>query len=114
MSHALSIVRHPLIAIALALALTGSAGAAGFRLLESADATVGVWYPTEAPATRGRLGPFDVEYAFDAAPAPGSWPPVLLSHGNGGRYRNHHLTAAALADSGFMVIARHSTAPITE
>ena len=70
---------------------------------------MGVWYPAEAPVTQGRLGPFDVEYAFDAAPAPGSFPPILLSHGNSGRYPNHHLTAAALTDAGFIVIApQHS------
>ena len=91
--------------LSLALALAGSAEATGFRQLESAGESVGVWYPTETAATRGRLGPFDVEYAFDAAPAPGPWPPLLLSHGNSGLFRNHHLTAAALAEAGFVVIA---------
>ena len=97
------------IAATLALALSGCAEAVGFRVLEAAGGTIGVWYPTEASNTRGRLGPFDVEYAFDAAPMPGRWPPVLLSHGNSGRFRNHHPTAEALASMGFIVIApQHS------
>ena len=71
--------RHWQIVAALALVLTGSAEAAGFRMLDTAGGTGEVWYPTEAPVTRGRLGPFDVEYAFGAAPAPELWPPVLVS-----------------------------------
>lgn len=74
-------------------------------MLETTGDKVGVWYPTATPPTPGRLGPFDVEYAFDATPKAGRRPPVLMSHGNGGRFRNHHLTAGALADAGFVVIA---------
>ena len=100
---------HWQIAAVLLLMVSGSAEAQGFRTLETAGGTIGVWYPAQAPTTRGRLGPFDVEYAFDAAPTPGSWPPILLSHGNSGRFRNHHLSAAALVDMGFVVIApQHS------
>ena len=93
----------------LALVLSGCAEAAGFQMVDAAGGTIGVWYPTEAPNVGGRLGPFDVEHALDAAPTPGLWPPILLSHGNGGRFRNHHLTAGALASAGFIVIApQHS------
>ena len=93
----------------IALVFGGCAEAAGLRVLKTAGGRVGVWYPTATPATPGRLGPFDVEYAFNAAPTAGRWEPVLLSHGNSGRFRNHHLTAGALADAGFVVISpQHS------
>ena len=93
------------VAAAFALLLPEHTEAVGFRTLEAAGLEVGIWYPSRAPTTRARLGPFEVDYAFDAAPAPGRWPPILLSHGNSGFFRNHHLTAAALADAGFVVIA---------
>lgn len=93
----------------LVLVPPGWAEAAGLRVLETAGGKVGIWYPTDTAPTPGRLGPFDVEYAFDAPPKPGRRPPVLVSHGNGGRFRNHHLTAGVLADAGFVVIApQHS------
>ena len=86
-----------------------AAQAAGFRMLEVNGLTVGVWYPSDTAETPGRLGPFDVELAFDAPLKPGNYQPVLMSHGNSGRMRNHHLTAAALADAGFIAIAPKHT-----
>lgn len=46
---------------------------------------VGVWTPAQAAATPRAL--------------------VIISHGNGGDYRSHHDTAAALARAGFVVVA---------
>ena len=54
---------------------------------------------------KDRLGPFDVTIAANAPIAEGSFQPVLISHGNSGRMRNHHLTAKALAEAGFIVVA---------
>jgi len=51
------------------------------------------------------LGPFDVVQAVDAPLRAGTFQPVLMSHGLFGRARNHHLTAQALADAGFIAIA---------
>ena len=81
------------------------ADAAGFREIETGSGVAGVWYPSDAPVTAQKLGPFDVDMARDAPVREGMFQAVLLSHGNGGRYRNHHLTARALADAGFVVIA---------
>ena len=90
-----------------ALLIAPNLGAAqvGFQQLVFSNLKVGVWYPTDTAEQDGRLGPFDVALAFDAAPRAGAFQPVLMSHGNGGRYRNHHLTAKAIANAGFIVTA---------
>ena len=81
------------------------AHAAGYRLLEHDDFMVHVWYPTDMPPQDGRMGPFDVVQAVDAPVRAGSYQIVLVSHGFNGRSRNHHLTAQALADAGFIALA---------
>ncbi len=82
-----------------------AAHAAGFREISAKGVQAGVWYPSDTPATSQRLGPFETNMAKDAPIRKGQHEVVLLSHGNGGRYRNHHLTAQALADAGFVVVA---------
>ncbi len=83
--------------------------AAGFHFIESDELTMGIWYPSKVQEEQHRLGPFDVTYALNGKISEGKYQPVLLSHGNSGRWRNHHLTAKALADSGYIVIAvQHS------
>ena len=79
--------------------------AAGYRLLEHDGFMVHVWYPTDTPPEDGRMGPFDVVQAVDAPVRAGSHQIVLVSHGFNGRSRNHHLTAQALADAGFIALA---------
>jgi predicted dienelactone hydrolase len=72
----------------------------------------GLWYPSDAAPDMKRLGPFDVNYANNGKPAAtktGLFPLVVLSHGNSGRFRNHHLTAAALAAQGMVVVAPQHT-----
>lgn len=80
--------------------------AAGFRMLSADELTIGVWYPSDAAEEEGRLGPFDVQLAFDApVREEGKVQFILLSHGYLGRMRNHFTTAKALADAGFVVVA---------
>lgn len=81
------------------------AEAAGYRVIKGDGAPVHVWYPTDSAPIAGRLGPFDVAQAVDAPLRQGKYEIVLMSHGVGGWARNHHLTAQALADAGFIVIA---------
>jgi predicted dienelactone hydrolase len=72
----------------------------------------GLWYPSDAVPDMKRLGPFEVSYAYNGKPATpktGLFPLVVLSHGNSGRFRNHHLTAAALAELGLVVVAPQHT-----
>ncbi len=82
-----------------------TAHAVGFLQIAKGDLEIGVWYPSDAEEVKGRLGPFDVKYAFDGFPLRGSWPVILFSHGNNGHYRNHHKTLETLAQAGFIVIA---------
>lgn len=81
------------------------ATAAGFRELSADNVKIGIWYPSEIQPSVQRLGPFEVDIAKDAPITVGNHEIILFSHGNSGRYRNHYLTAQALADSGFVVIA---------
>ena len=97
-------MRLPFVVCGLALSLT-AAQAAGFREVSAKGIRAGIWYPSDTPATSQRLGPFEVNMAKDAPIRSGQHEVVLFSHGNGGRYRNHHLTAQALADAGFVVVA---------
>ncbi len=99
--------RIMLVCLIMALSVPShEAHAVGFRWIEKYDLRIAVWYPSPAPETDVRLGPFDARLAVDAAPeATGIFQPVLFSHGNLGRARNHHLTAKALAESGLIVIA---------
>ena len=77
----------------------------GFRKIKTAHNAFAVWYPATAAPNMTRLDFFAVEYAENAAPSGENLPIVVLSHGNGGRFRNHHLTASFLAQNGFVVIA---------
>ena len=81
------------------------AHSAGFREIISNNVHFGIWYPTANLAIKQRLGPFETIVAKDAPPQKGSFPLVMLEPGNGGRYRNHHLTAISIANAGFIVIA---------
>lgn len=79
--------------------------ATGFREMSVDGVMFGVWYPSDATPTKQRLGPFDVEIARDAPILTGKHQIILFSHGNSGLYRNHYLTAQALVDAGFVVVA---------
>lgn len=81
------------------------ANAAGFRVLFHDGVEIGVWYPSDTATTSQRLGPFEVDVARDAPIKKGTHQVILFSHGNGGYYRNHYLTAHTLADAGFIVAA---------
>lgn len=76
-------------------------------MANGADApiTVGIWYPTEAPAKPEHLGGWTQMVATSAAPSPGCHPLVVISHGNGGWFAGHYDTALALAHAGFVVAA---------
>ncbi len=82
----------------------------GFETLTVPDAAgvpveIGVWYPTEAPASPHPLAGWTQVVAPDAPAAGGQHPLVVMSHGTGGWYAGHHDTAEALAHAGFVVAA---------
>ncbi len=64
-----------------------------------------VWYPTEQPSKRERLGPFKVNVAINATPALGTFPLVLISHGSGGSIFGHRDTAQFLAEHGIIAVS---------
>jgi len=94
-----------LLCIAVFSLYSTSAFAVGYRVIEKEKIKVHVWYPSEANEQEIRYGPFDAKFAVDAEPMVGKYQPVLMSHGNSGRARNHYLTAKALVSAGFIVIA---------
>jgi predicted dienelactone hydrolase len=97
-------------AIALFLPLEARAGNVGFIELNIANGAdkplnIGVWYPTDAPASAQAFREFTQTVA-PAGPAVGSGLPlVVFSHGTGGWYGEHYDTALALAHAGFVVAA---------
>jgi len=94
-----------LFCIAIFSLYCSSVSAVGYRIIEQEGLKVSVWYPSEAKETPLQYGPFDANFAIDAKPTTGKYQPVLVSHGYGGRVRNHYLTSKAIADAGFIVIA---------
>jgi predicted dienelactone hydrolase len=66
---------------------------------------VGIWYPTDAPASPQPLELFTQTVATDAAVAGDHLPVVLLSHGTGGSFASNYDTAMALAASGFVAVS---------
>lgn len=89
-----------------------SAENAGFRLLTVPDGQdkplqVGVWYPTDAPASPQRLESWaSTQTVAPDAPVDGRGHPlVVISHGSGGSLGEHFDTAIALAKAGFVVAA---------
>jgi predicted dienelactone hydrolase len=90
------------------------AGDVGFTQLTIPDGndkplTVGVWYPTDAPASPQALATFTQTVASGAPVAGAGLPLVVMSHGTGGWYGEHYDTALALAHAGFVVAALSHT-----
>jgi predicted dienelactone hydrolase len=82
----------------------------GFSLVRVADPPddplqVGIWYPSDAPASDQDIGLFTQTVAPDGAVAGTAHPMVVMSHGNGGSLEGHYDTATALARAGYVVAA---------
>jgi predicted dienelactone hydrolase len=102
------------IGLLMMLGAAAHAGDVGFQQMTIADGTdkpltIGVWYPTGAPATPQPLGPFTQDVAIGAPAAGKRLPLVVMSHGTGGWYGEHYDTALALAHAGFVVAALSHT-----
>jgi predicted dienelactone hydrolase len=101
-----------LAAAALAIVMLGATPAlsAGFERVMVPDPggaplEVGIWYPSEAPATSQRLGLLEQTVANGGAVAGHGLPLIVMSHGTGGSFEGHYDTAIALAEAGFVVAA---------
>ena len=84
---------------------------AGFLDLQLTDPVEGgpmpaiVFYPTKSDGGSTQVGPFTIAATRGAAPAAGSYPLIVHSHGTGGSHLGHHDTLAALARAGFVAAA---------
>jgi predicted dienelactone hydrolase len=67
--------------------------------------TVGIWYPTTAPAAVQRIGTFTQVVASRGPIAGRRLALVVISHGSGASYEAHYDTALALAHAGMVAAA---------
>src|SRR5262245_17228527 len=95
-------------AVVVLVALAVPAGAVGYQSVsvpdgDDAPLEVGIWYPSDAPATEQPLGLFRHTVATNGAVAGHGLPLIVLSHGTGGAFFTHYDTALALAEAGYVV-----------
>jgi predicted dienelactone hydrolase len=98
--------------LALMLLLAASeAQAAGIRLIkidasrEGPEIAGAVWYPCATPAQDAGDGNVALSGVKECPLIGDRLPLIVMSNGRMGRYGNHHDTAAAMADAGFVVAA---------
>jgi predicted dienelactone hydrolase len=109
-------VKRLAILIVLVLLLAPvSAGAIGFQTAEAPDPQgqpleLGIWYPSDAPASPQRLAAFEQVVAPGGPVSGRALPLVIISHGTRGSFTSHYDTALALAAAGFVVVAVTHTA----
>jgi predicted dienelactone hydrolase len=99
-----------LLAILILLCTPAAAGAVGFQRVTVPDSNdkpreVGIWYPSEAPASPQPLGPHRQTVAPGGDLAGRQRPLIVVLHGVQGSFENHYHTALALAEAGFVVAA---------
>lgn len=97
------------ICLSAALVLTGSATAAGFKMVDVlADSNgpaikVVVWYPSDDLPSPIKFGAFILRGAKDGTVRGHKLPLVVMTHGRGGSFVGNSDTAEYLADKGFVV-----------
>lgn len=89
---------------------TAATGTVGFQRVTVPDSDdrprdVGIWYPSDSPASPQALGPYRQTVAIDGAVTGRRMGLIVILHGVQGSFANHHHTALALADAGFVVAA---------
>lgn len=94
----------------LAVAGAAQAGTVGFQTASApvpgdTPLAAAIWYPADAPEREVPLGLFRQSVAPDAPVSGRGHPLVVISHGTGGSLVDHHDTARALAQAGFVVVA---------
>jgi predicted dienelactone hydrolase len=103
--HAASINNlYRIASFAAGLALCGGALAqVGITGVPGDSAPITVVYPTAAPITTLRLGPFEIEATLDAPAQLGNGRLVTISHGSRDWVMTNFLLASTLARAGFVV-----------
>jgi predicted dienelactone hydrolase len=97
-------------AVIALLLFAAPAWAVGFQTVMVPDPgdqplEVGIWYPSDAPASPQPLSLFTQNVAPGAPVAGKALPLIVMSHGSGGSFEGHYDTALALAHAGFVVAA---------
>jgi predicted dienelactone hydrolase len=97
-------------AVTALMLLATPAGAVGFQHVAAPDPgdqplEVGIWYPSDTPATEQPLGLLRQTVAPNGVIAGAQLPLVVMSHGTGGSFVGHFDTAVALTEAGFVVAA---------
>lgn len=95
---------------AIFLASAATAANVGFEMVSIPVAgdrplRAGIWYPTQAPEASVQLDLYQQSVAANAPLAGSRLPLVVISHGTGGSLGEHHDTARALAEAGFVAAA---------
>jgi predicted dienelactone hydrolase len=100
------------LAVALILGLSAaSAHSAGFHMIEvpaggnDPSITGAIWYPCAEPSAAIELEGLTIAGTKNCPIEGEHLPLVVISHGSLGAWFDHHDTAAALADAGFVVAA---------
>lgn len=103
----LGLIAAALLALSPVAAWAGNVGFQEVRVPNGAGKPliVGIWYPTDAPASDHKLDTFTQNVAPDGPVAGRNLPLVVMSHGNGGWYGGHYDTAIALARAGMVAAA---------
>ncbi|HTV76854.1 MAG TPA: hypothetical protein VMF03_01245 [Steroidobacteraceae bacterium] len=87
------------------------AGSRDYRVTTDGEGealTAQVHYPCLTPSAPTRFGPYELDVSVGAAPAPGRFPLVLVSHGSGGSPLLYRTLSLLLARSGYLVaLSRH-------
>lgn len=99
-----------LLVVLVLSSVTGAAGTVGFQRVSVPDSDdkpreVGIWYPSDAPASAQLLGPHRQTVAPDGGLVGNQLPLIVVLHGVQGSFENHYDTALALAEAGFVVAA---------
>jgi predicted dienelactone hydrolase len=103
-------MKYILLAATIFWAALAPAGAVGFQTVlvpdpGNAPIFVGIWYPSDAPATPARIALDTVPVAHDGAISGRNLKLIMMSHGQGGGFANQVDTAFALAKAGFVAAA---------
>src|SRR5262245_60407928 len=96
--------------VVLLISVRPSTATVGFQQIEIPDPsstplTIGIWYPSNSPASSQPIGPFRADVALNGAIDGAKFPVIFISHGTAGSLASHYDTALALAEVGFVVVA---------
>src|SRR5258708_14296750 len=105
-----ALLRAAAMLLGLAALWARPVGAVGFQYVsvpgpDDRPLDVGIWYPSDTPASPQPRALLPQTVAPDGRLAGQHLPLIIISHGSGGWFGGHVVTALALADAGYVVAA---------